>query len=55
MYNFHVQLKKSFNRPRKIYLYPKADVDGLKVFIANALTHFMTRLSNMTVKLLRNC
>ena len=32
MYNFHVQLVKSFNRPRKIYLYPKADVDGLKSF-----------------------
>ena len=49
MYNFHVRIEKSLNRPRKIYHYHRADVDGLKAFIARALTDFTARLSTMNV------
>ena len=49
LYNFHVRIEKSSNRPRKIYLFHKADVDGLKAFIASALTDFMARLSTVNV------
>ena len=49
MYNFHVRIEKSLNRPRKIYHYHRADVDGLKAFIARALTGFTARLSTMNV------
>ena len=49
MYNFHVRIDKSLNRPRKIYHYHRADVDGLKAFIARALTDFTARLSTMNV------
>ena len=44
MYNFHVRIEKSLNRPRKIYHYHRADVDGLKAFHCQSSYRFYGKI-----------
>ena len=50
IYNFHVKAEKIINRTRKVYLYHKADLIGLRNFLQNAYIYFKVHVSSMDVE-----
>ena len=50
MYDFHVKAEKIINRTRKVYLYHKADLVGLKNFLQSAFSNFRVHASSMNVE-----
>ena len=50
MYDFHAKAEKIINRTRKVYLYHKADLNGLKNFLQSAFLNFRLHASSMNVE-----
>ena len=49
-YNFYASADKVINRTRKVFLYHKADLTGLRNCLQNANSHFRLHLSSMNVE-----